>query len=97
MQENRETKQGRALHDLICAMLRGPHIRRVAGADLAIFVNRAGIALHNIPLSFANNEPIRESQLKAINEIDPDGGNETWGPWVTMFCSTIGQPLPSSL
>ena len=90
-----DTRKAQAVHDLICAMLRGQHLRQIAGADLAHYTNKAGLALHNLPMwIIQENAPLDIPQLQDIDELDPDGGNGQWGPWVSKLCGDIGQPLP---
>lgn len=83
-----------AVHDLICHMLRGPHIRNIPGADLPAYTYKAGVALHNLPFVLTGEQPLREAQLHEVNELDPNAVSGEWGPWASNLAAAFGVALP---
>jgi len=86
--------KARALHDLLCEMLRGPHIHALDVDTLASYIQQAGIALHNLPFFVDGSLDIQPLDLEAINKLDP-GAEAGWGPWVSAFAATTGIELPA--
>ena len=84
-----------AVHDLVCNMLRGPHIRKMAGADLPAYTYKAGVALHNLPFVLTGDQPLTVAQLHDVNELDPSAASGVWGPWASELAATFGLALPS--
>lgn len=82
-----------ALHDLICNMLRGSHIRKMACADLSIYTYKAGVALHNLPFALTGEQALTVEQLKEVNELDPNVTASEWGPWATNLAAAFGVTL----
>ena len=58
--------KAKAVHDLICEMLRGPHIRTMAGGDLPGYLYKAGVALHNLPFAITGEQPLIEGHFCKI-------------------------------
>lgn len=88
--------KAKAVHDLICGMLRGPHIRTMAGGDLPHYLYKAGVALHNLPFAITGEQPLSEGQLRDINELDPNSSGGGWGPWAAELAAAFGYPLSPS-
>lgn len=86
-----ETKvKAAALEALICDMLRGPHTRSMSHKQLLLYVQEAGVVLHNLPHLLAG-EPLREDQLEAIDRLDPDRTAATGrGPWASALAAAFG-------
>lgn len=89
--------KAKAIHDLICKMLRGPHIRNIAGADLPAYTYKAGLALHNLPFVLAGEQPLTVAHLRDINALDPDlaAASGNWGPWASELAEAFGLELPA--
>ena len=85
-----QNAKAQAVHDLICDMLRGPHIRKMAGADLAIYTYKAGVALHNLPFVLVGEQPLTIEQLREVNELDPSATSGAWGPWASSLGAAFG-------
>lgn len=85
----------RAFENLCCHLLRGPHCKMMNQEQLALFVEHAGIALHNLPLMLQNNEPMHYQLLSDIDKLDPKFFPEQWGTLVTNFMVDLNQTLPA--
>ncbi|QFT57089.1 hypothetical protein [Microbulbifer sp. THAF38] len=88
-------KKAKALHNLICSVLRGPHIRDLTLDELQSFTYKVGRALHNIPFYLAKGEEVEESILIEIDQLDPSSTKEDWGHWVKIFCAEFSQAIPA--
>lgn len=83
-----------ALERLICEMLRGTHTRSMSQQQLALYVQEAGVALHNLPYLLAGEE-LREEQLDAIDRLDPNRGSDGQrGPWAAALATAFGFDRP---
>lgn len=86
-----------AVHDLICNMLRGPHIRKMSAEDLAAYVYKAGVALHNLPFMIidpnVSYRPMDHCLLQEINALDPDALPGQWGQWAQELAGGFGITL----
>lgn len=87
-------KKAEGLEYLICEMLRGEHVRHIKESELAEFVHRAGIAIHNIPMNIVANTQLTREQFNDINDLDPSGSNDKWGHWTEELAVSFGQTLP---
>ena len=90
-----QNSKAQAVHDLVCNMLRGPHIRKIAGVDLTAYTYKAGVALHNLPFVLTGEQALTEAQLHDVNELDPDAISDAWGPWATNLATAFGVALPA--
>lgn len=89
-----QNPKAQAVHDLICDMLRGPHIRQMSGADLAVYVYKAGASLHNLPFALTGEQSLSEAQLREINELDPVADLNDWGPLASRLAQAFCFDLP---
>ncbi|WP_341744695.1 hypothetical protein [Azonexus hydrophilus] len=89
-----QNAKSQAVHDLICNMLRGLHIRKMAGADLARYTYKAGVALHNLPFVLTGDQALTEGHLLDVNELDPHATSGAWGPWTSSLSAAFGLALP---
>jgi hypothetical protein len=90
----RQQARAVAIQELICDMLRGPHVLRISGADLPTYIYKAGVALHNLPITAASGEILNEYQLQQINDLDPSAEAGKWGAWARRLAEAFGQSLP---
>lgn len=96
MNANDRKVRAEAVHDLICEMLRGPHIRLLDKIASHHYLIGAGIALHNLPRYAVGDHVLSTHDLLAINDLDPQGAANVWGPWVKEFCAKTGHAAPPS-
>lgn len=83
----------KALHDLICSTMRTSQATDKAKKDPS-YLNKLGVALHNIPDQLRTHGYLEVATLKAINELDPSAGRPYWGELCRSFAFTINQSLP---
>ena len=83
-----------SLHNLICDMLRGPHVASMSGAQLARFTYLAGVALHNLPHAMLSSGGLAPCQLEDVNALDPSAEDGSWGRWATELADGFGIALP---
>lgn len=89
-------KKSVGLEHLISNMLRGPHFQELNVEDTRSFIDKAGVALHNLPHNITTNEHLRPEQLLEINELDPTGNDQHWGKWVQDLCGYFEQAIPAT-
>lgn len=79
-----------ALEALICDMLRGPHTRSMSHKQLLLYVQEAGVVLHNLPHLLAGDQ-LRDDHLEAIDRLDPNRGSAAErGPWASALAAAFG-------
>jgi len=83
-----------ALQALITYMLRGVHTYEMDKEELQVYVQRAGIALHNLPLLISKNQRISGENFSEINGLDPSGSDNKWGEWCVELSRCLDMPLP---